>query len=138
MNKKIVFLISVCLFTIGGCDKDDLTVTTGIIGTVEYGQGDCMPVIDYESRVYNDYDGKIYFVVKDDWDNLGDGDYAQLKNSSINLRVKQGKLSAKLPAGTYLVMPEDFNVYSDENTITIISEEVINRDFKFFKCTSYW
>lgn len=87
--------------------------------------------------MYNDYNGKIFFIVKDDWDNLGDGDYAQLKNRSINVRVKQGKLSAALPAGTYLVMPEDFNVYSDENTITIISEEVIHRDFKFFKCTSY-
>ena len=122
---------------ISGCDKDDITVTTGIIGTVKYGQGDCMPVIDYESREYNDYNGKIYFVVKADWDNLGDGDYAQLKNSSINVRVKLGKLSAELPAETYLVMPEDFNVYSEENTITIISEEVINRDFNFFKCTSY-
>ena len=122
---------------ISGCDKDDITVTTGIIGTVKYGQGDCMPVIDYESREYNDYNGKIYFVVKADWDNLGDGDYAQLKNSSINVRVKLGKLSAELPAETYLVMPEDFNVYSEENTITIISEEVINRDFNFFKCRSY-
>jgi len=137
MNKKNVFLISICLLMISGCDKDDITVTTGIIGTVKYGQGDCMPVIDYESREYNDYNGKIYFVVKADWDNLGDGDYAQLKNSSINVRVKLGKLSAELPAETYLVMPEDFNVYSEENTITIISEKVINRDFKFFKCTSY-
>ena len=122
---------------ISGCAKDDITVNTGIIGTVKYGQGDCMPIIDYESREYNDYNGKIYFVVKADWDNLGDGDYAQLKNSSINVRVKLGKLSAELPAETYLVMPEDFNVYSEENTITIISKKVINRDFKFFKCTSY-
>ena len=137
MNKKIVYLISICFLAICGCDKDDITVTTGIIGTVEYGQGDCMPGIDYESRVYNDYDGKIYFVVKDNWNNLEDGDYAQLKNSSINVRVKQGKLSAELPAGIYLVMPEDFNVYSVENTLTITSEEVINKDFKFFKCTSY-
>ena len=125
MNKKNIFLISICLLMISGCDKDDITVTTGIIGTVKYGQGDCMPVIDYESREYNDYNGKIYFVVKADWDNLGDGDYAQLKNSSINVRVKLGKLSAELPAETYLVMPEDFNVYSEENTITIISEKVI-------------
>ncbi len=137
MIKKVVFLISVYLFTIVGCNKDDLTVTTGIIGTVKYGKGDCMPIIDYESRVYSDYDGKIYFVEKDDWDNLGDGDYAQLKNSSINVLTKQGKFSAKLSEGTYLVMPEDFNEYSEENTITIISGKTINRDFKFFRCTSY-
>lgn len=137
MNKKIVFMISICLFAICGCHKDDMIVTTGIIGTVEYGKGDCMPVIDYESRVYNDYNGKIFFVVKDDWNNLGDGDHAQLKNRSINVRVTQGKLSVELPTGTYLVMPEDFNVYSDENTITITSEKVINRDFNFFKCTSF-
>lgn len=137
MNKKIVFLMSICLFAIYGCEKEGLTVTGKIIGTVEYGQGDCMPVIDYESRVYNDdYNGKIFFVVKDDWDNLGNGDYAQLKNGSINVRVRQGKFAAELPIGTYLVM-SDFNVYSYESTITITSKEIIIRNFKFFECTSY-
>jgi len=120
---------------IGGCDKDDITVTTGIIGHVDYGQGDCMP--GPFQREYSEYDGKIFFIVKTDWDNLGSGGFEQLKSRSINVRVKQGKLFAELPIETYLVMPEDYNEYSAENTITIKSGEVINKDFKFFKCTSY-
>ncbi|MGV8091600.1 MAG: hypothetical protein AB2L24_07030 [Mangrovibacterium sp.] len=137
MNKKMLFPISICFLMTSGCEKGDITVATGIVGNVEYGQGDCMPVIDYESREYSDYDGKLYFVLKEDLDNLEDGDYEQLKNSSLNVQVKQGKLSTKLPAGTYLVMPEDFYVYSEENTITIKPEEVLHKNFKFFKCTSY-
>jgi hypothetical protein len=83
------------------------------------------------------YNGKIFFIVKEEWDNLGNGDHEKLKNRSIKVKVKQGKLSAELPVDTYLVMPEELNVNSVENTITIKSGEVINRDFKFFKCTSY-
>jgi hypothetical protein len=137
MNKKIVFLISICLLIICGCDKDDVTVTTGIIGTVEYGQGDCMPSPDPKYREYSGYNGRIFFIVKEKLDNLGDGDYDKLKSSSINVKVKNGKLSTELPVGTYLVEPEDVYVYSTENTIVIKSNEITYTDFKFFRCTSY-
>ena len=137
MNKKTVFLISICLLIICGCYKDDITVTTGIIGTVEYGQGDCMPIIDPISREYSRYTGRIFFIVKEKLDNLGDGDYDKLKSSSINVKVKNGNLSTELPIGTYLVVPEDVYMDSTENTIVIKSNEVTYIDFKFFKCTSY-
>lgn len=136
MNKVIIYALCICFLIVTGCEKDGI-VTTGVSGIVEYGQGDCMPSPDPKSREYSVYSGRIYFVVKEDWDNLGNGDFAQLKNNSINVRIKQGKLSAELPVGTYLVMPEDIYLYSDENTITIKSGEILNKDFKFFKCTSY-
>jgi hypothetical protein len=118
------------------CKKEGISLTTGVVGIVEYGQGDCMPGLSSQ-REYSDYNGKIFFVIKDDWDNLGNGDYVRLKTNSINVLIIQGKLSAELPVGTYLVMPEDINVYSEENTINIKLGEILDKDFKFFRCTSY-
>ena len=97
-----------------------------------------MPIIDYESREYENYKGDLYFIIKEDLDSLGNGDFEQLKSSSIRISIRKGKLSTELPIGTYLVMPEDVYLYSEENTITINPEEVLNKDFKFWKCTSYW
>ena len=133
--KNLNILIALTLILLVGCSKDNFE--TGIKGTIEYGQGDCMPIIDYESREYDNYKGDIFFIIKEDLDNLGDGDFDQLKNNSINLSVKRGKLSTELPVGAYLVMPEDVYLYSEENTITINSGEVLNKDFRFWKCTSY-
>ena len=135
MRKVVLLLVISLSLSICGCNEDDNTVTAEIVGTVEFGRGDCMP--DLAQREYSKYNGRIYFVVKEDWDNLGTDGYDLLKNRSVNVRVKQGKLSAELREGTYLVMPEEIYVYSEENTITIKSNEVINRDFKFFMCTSY-
>ena len=133
--KKLNFIILLILTLTVGCSKNNFE--TGIKGTVEYGQGDCMPVIDYESREYDNYKGHLYFIVKEDLDSLGNGDFEQLKSSSVVVFIRKGKLSTELPKGTYLVMPDDVYLYSEENTITINPDEVLNRDFKFWKCTSY-
>lgn len=127
----------ICILTATGCKKDSLMVTTGIIGTVKYGQGDCMPSPDPISRQYQNYTGNVFFVLKEDWDNTDNGDFELLKNKSIHIHIKQGKLSMNLPVGTYLVIPEDVYVYSNANTISIRSGEILNKDFSFFKCTSY-
>lgn len=136
MNKRNMLLISICLLVICGCDKDDTSVTTGIVGTVEYGQGDCMPSPEPKVREYYGYTGTIFFIEKEDLDNLGDGNYDNLK-SSINIKIKNGNLATELPPGTYLVELEDVYLYAAENTIVIKSEEITYKDFKFFKCTSY-
>jgi hypothetical protein len=137
-TKKIsLFIFTLCLLAIGGCNKDDIIVTTGIIAKVKYGQGDCMPSLDPKLRVYTGYNGEVFFIVKEDFDNLGDGDYDKLKSNSIRVTIKNGNLSAELPVGTYLIEVEDVYQYSTENTIIIKSGEVIHKDFSFFKCTSY-
>ena len=133
--KKLNILILLTLLLFVGCSKDNFE--TGIKGNVKFGQGDCMPIIDYESREYDNYKGELFFIIKDDLDNLGNGDIDQLKNNSIIISIKRGKLSTELPIGTYIVMPEDVYLYSEENTITINPGEVINMDFRFWKCTSY-
>ena len=129
---SLIVLIIILFF---GCSKDNFE--TGIKGTVKYGQGDCMPVIDYESREYVNYKGDLFFIIKEELDSLGNGDFDRLKNSSIIVSVKRGKFSAKLPIGNYLVMPDDVYLYSEENTIAINSGEVLCKDLKFWKCTSF-
>jgi hypothetical protein len=137
-TKKISFFLFVfCLLILVGCNKDEMVVTTGIIAKVEYGYGDCMPSPDPKLREYKPYNGKVYFIVKEDFDNLGNGDYDKLKSNSISVTIKNGNLSAELPVGTYLIEVEDVYQYSAENTIIIKSGEVIRKDFSFFKCTSY-
>jgi len=133
--KKLNTLLLLLVILSLGCTKIDFK--TGISGKVEYGEGDCMPIIDYQGREYDNYKGDIYIIDKDKLDNLGNGDFEQLKANSISISIKRGQLSTELPAGTYVVMQGDAYSYSDENTITINTNEILNKDFKFWKCTSY-
>ncbi len=56
-----------------------------------------MPEIDENSREYNNYNGEIYFIVKFDLENLGNGDFEQLKANSIHTNVSNGTLEIELP-----------------------------------------
>ena len=125
---------------LGGCQKED-NITTGIIGHVKYGKGDCFSPIDLSTKKYSGYNGKIYFFDKDKWDNVGEGSYdvffTKFRKSSICTNVKKGKLSMSLPAGTYYVMPDEDYSWTEGNTITITTGNVLKIDFKFFLCTSW-
>jgi hypothetical protein len=136
--KMIAFFVFLAAMI--SCDMDDngnIDVTTGIVGNIKYGTGDCMPIIDGASRVYNPYNGNLYFIVKSDLANLGNGDFNQLKAKSLKTTVKDGKLSVELPLNTFVIMPEDVYLYSDYNTVDIKNEVVLQKDLKFWKCTSY-
>lgn len=139
MRKICLNAFAIILVAFAGCEKNDgnINVTTGLSGNVKYGIGDCMPIIDEASRVYNDYDGDVYFIVKSDLKNLGNGDFDELKANSIKKSIAGGKLDLELPVDTFLVMPSDVYLYSDFNTIIITEGIVLNKDFKFWKCTSY-
>lgn len=138
--KKISFIVfAIILITLLGCAKDDNNnrIKSGITGNVKYGIGDCMPIIDESTRVYTNFNGDLYFIVKSDLEKLGNGDFDELKANSIKKTIKNGKLAIELPVGTYLVMPSDVYLYSDYNTITIRNRIVLKKNFKFWKCTSY-
>lgn len=117
-------------------DDNDIKFTTGLTGNVKYGIGGCMPIIDESTRVYNDFDGDIYFIVKFDLDNLGNGDFDELKANSIMKTIKDGKLVIELPVDTFVVMASDVYLYSEDNTIEIREGVVLEKDFKFWECTS--
>ena len=139
MKKKWTVVFPIFFVAFIGCEKDDsvINITTGLSGIVKYGTGDCMPIFDESSRVYNNYNGEIFFIVKSDLENLGNGDFDELKENSISKRIKNGNLKVQLPVDTFLVMPSDVYQYSDYNTIIIKEGIVLEKDFKFWKCTSY-
>ena len=140
MKPLLLFLLIIASFTITSCDNDENpkpNITTGVYGTIKYGMGDCMPVINESARIYTNYNGELYFIIKADLDNLGNGNFEQLKANSIHTNTINGQLAIELPVNTYLVMPKDFYFYSDSNTIIIKKNEALNFNFNFWKCTSY-
>ena len=139
MKKIISITVLIVLFTLS-CQNNDTekpNIDTGIFGKIEYGMGDCMPIIDESIREYNNYNGEIYFILKSELENLGNGDFEELKSKSIHTTINKGKLEMELPIGIYLVMPNDVYLYSDYNTVVIESGIALQRNFDFWKCTSY-
>lgn len=138
--KTIYFLIFVVvLVSLSSCEKNNYNIQTqtNLMGDIKYGAGDCMPIIDESLRVYHNYNGDVYFILKSNIDTLGTGDFEELKANSIMKTVIDGNLNIELPLDTFLVMPSDVYLYSDENTVIIKNNIVLNKDFKFWKCTSY-
>jgi|GEM_PF-1659038 len=119
------------------CDCDDEWQHSGIEGTVMYGEGDCMPVIDEDSREYFPYDGTIYFVLRSALDSLYEADFELLKAISIHKEINDGRLRMLLPPDTYVIMTEEFYQFTPENTVNISYGEWMQEDFNFWKCTSY-
>ncbi len=136
---KTIILI-VCLIGIISCEKEtdeQVIVSTGVTGNIKYGIGDCMPMIDENRRIYNNYNGDLHFIKKSDWDNQVNGDFEQLKAKSIKTAVKNGKLAIELPPDTFLIIPSDVYLYSDYNTVIIKEGIVLEKTLNFWKCTSY-
>lgn len=132
---KIISLLAVAVFMIiSSCNKANFE--TGIKGKVEYGEGDCMPSVGQTSdKQYWYYKGDMYFILKSELDKLGNGDFEALRKRSIKDKVANGKLAVALPPETYIVMPE--GVYTLNYVVTVKAGEVLSKDFKFWKCTSY-
>jgi len=139
-KNKIILIAIFTMIAISSCEKiyfEITKITTGVIGVVEYGQGDCMPPIDESTRLYNKYNGELYFIVKADLENLVNGDFEQLKENSIKTNIKDGELAIELPVDTFLVMPTDVYLYSEYNSIIIEESIVLEKNFKYWKCTSH-
>ncbi len=140
MKKIILILFIITSLSIASCENGENpkpNITTGVFGTIKYGMGDCMPVINESARKYTNYNGELYFIIKADLDNLGNGNFEQLKANSIHSNIKNGELAIELPVNTYLVIPKEVYLYSDSNTITIEKGVALNFNFNFWKCTSY-
>ncbi|HBG71632.1 MAG: hypothetical protein A2W93_08315 [Bacteroidetes bacterium GWF2_43_63] len=131
--KKLLLIISI-LFIVSSC-KDDFS--TGIHSTVFLGMGSCMPVFDESDRDYKRFDGRVYLVNKEAADSMGQPGFVLLKLNSTSLEIRNGRLSTELPAGTFVVMTEEYFVNEPANTVTITEGEVSQQDVKIWICTSY-
>ena len=132
---KWILVMSILMLLLDSCNKYDFQ--TGIVGTVRFGSGDCMPPVSHDDSDFYPYTGTLYFIIKEDLDNLGVENFSALLENSISVYVKNGNLLFGLPPETYVVMPKDLFQYTDANTIIIVTDEVIEKDFDFWQCTSY-
>jgi hypothetical protein len=139
--KAFALLLTTALLLLLSCTPDEpapepaILPSVGIRGMIRYGQGDCMPAIDFSKRVYRPYNGEVYFYRKAALDQLGNRDVAQLKASSPHYPVREGQLAAVPPADTYVLMLD--SLYSTEYVVTITAGQFVSQDFTFWKCTSY-
>lgn len=139
--KAFTLLPCAALLVLLGCTHDEpapepaILPYVGIRGVVRYGQGDCMPVIDFSKRVYRPYNGEVYFYRKAAVDQLGNADFAQLKTVSPHYAVRDGQLAAVPAPDTYVVMLD--SLYSTDYVVTITEGQLVSQDFTFWKCTSY-
>ena len=134
---KILLVTFICFLAILGCEKNDHTIITGVVGTVDYGHADCMPNPDGTQIAFNRYSGILYFIKKRDFDNLGNGDFDKLKMNSIKTKIENGTLGMELPVDTFLVIPNVVYHFSEDNMIIIKQGIVLEKDFKFWRCTSF-
>jgi hypothetical protein len=140
--KKIIIKLFVGLSVVlclSSCEKPEYN--TGIKGTVMYGEGDCMPIVDPDNFVLEKFDGTLYFIVKTELDSLGNGDFQELIDNSFNVEITNGKLDDEVPAGTYtLTTGENYpGIFLSTNhiEIEIPLDDVVRQDFDFRKCITF-
>ena len=135
---KLFVGLSVVL-CLSSCEKPEYN--TGIKGTVMYGEGDCMPIVDPDNFVLEKFDGTLYFIVKTELDSLGNGDFQELLDNSFNVEITNGKLDDEVPAGTYtLTTGENYpGIFLSTNhiEIEIPLDDVVRQDFDFRKCITF-
>jgi len=135
MKIRIIHVACILMLIIVGCKKDDFT--TGIVGIVEYGHADCMPGPEGPKIAYDKYNGVLYFINKRAFENLGNGNLLELKETSIKTKIINGELAIKLPVDTFLVILEEVHQDTDDNTLIIEQGLILERNFKFWRCTSF-
>jgi len=115
----------------------DNRAPSGISSILLYGEGDCMPPVNENSREYKLYNGKVYVVEKSLAESFNQNHYDTLKTLSLKTEAVNGGFSLFVSPGSYYVMPDTMFYVSPENLITIHPDDLIDREFRFFKCTSF-
>jgi len=132
---KKVFLVAVVVILATSCEKEEFI--TGYRGTIEFGEGSCIPGIPESARKYEKFNGRVYFVEKSAADSLGEPGFLRLKLKSTSVEARNGKVNVELPAGTFVIMTEKYFVNDPEFTITLSKGEIVQKDFKIWVCTSF-
>lgn len=135
LKTKIVLSLFLAVLMSISCSKNKFD--TGIDGTLQIGSGDCMPVINYSDRVYEDYSGNIYFIRKSDLNQSGANNVQLLKENGICKRIRHGEMFFELPADTFYVLTDEINSTNLENMVVIAPDQILQCDLKIFVCTSY-
>lgn len=138
----IITLLGVTLALVGCVQQTP--INTGVRGNMEYGMGDCMPGPNREKK-YIPYNGDLLIIKKSIAESLtGQESKTQLISLGKIAHAKNGKYEISLDPGDYVINLAnegyDFNhnyAPYNERLLTISKGEVIEKDIKFFVCTTY-
>lgn len=140
MKTSIKFIVGLSLVLfVSSCEK--LEYNTGIKGTILYGEGDCMPIVDPNEFTLEEFNGTLYFIDKVELDSLGNGDFQELLENSFSVEIINGDLDSEIPAGTYTLSaggtyPGIFYGIAHIE-IEISPNQVVKEDFDFWKCITF-
>ncbi len=132
MYNKLLIFFFLTIF-VSSCIDD--RAPSGISSTILYAQGDCMPPVN--ERNYSLYNGKVYVVESSIALSYDENHFDTLKTLSFQTEAINGGFSLLVPPGSYYVMPDTMFYISSENLVVVHPDDLIDREFKFFKCTSY-
>ena len=134
MNNKLLIFFFLTVI-VSSCIDD--RAPSGISSTLLYGEGDCMPPINESARKYSLYNGKVYVVERSLAESFDKYHYDTLKTLSLVTEVVNGGFSILVSPGSYYVMPDTMFSVSSENFVTVHPNDLVDREFKFFNCTSF-
>jgi hypothetical protein len=79
----------------------------------------------------------VYIVEKSLAESFDQNHYDTLKTLSLVTVVKNGGFSILVEPGSYYVMPDTMYSITSGNLVSVHPDDLIDLEFKFFKCTSY-
>lgn len=132
---KIIAILVVLLVISVSCI--DNRAPSGISGTVLYGEGDCMPPINESTRKYNPYTGKVWIIDKTLADTMNFIQFDSTNAMMISTLAQDGSFSLLVPPGTYYIMVDSLFYISSENVVILKPDDLIEREFRFFRCLTY-
>jgi hypothetical protein len=134
MYYRLILILFLFAFVVS-CTDD--RAPSGISSMIYYAEGDCMPPVNENSRNYKPYSGKVWIIEKSVADTM-----TIMMNDTTNPKIlsaiaTDGNFSKLVTPGAYYIMPDTMFYISSENLVTVHADDLIIKDFKFFKCTSF-
>jgi len=82
------------------------------------------------------YTGKVYIALKQVAEQFTDSSFDSLKKVAIVTKAVRGGISLLVEPGTYYIIPDTMFCLNCNNMVTINKDDLIEKEFKFFKCIS--
>lgn len=122
---KNIFLI-IILTVLFSCTEDN--IDSGLSGYIEFAEVDC----DLDESFWNlkPYNGKVYILHED---SLGSSSHNYLKKSD-STQAEEGEFSIGLDPGNYYIFIKEYQIFSDNNKVTVNLNQVSKPDFYFHTC----
>lgn len=132
--RNVFFIIVILAISMSCIDN---RAPSGISGTVLYGEGDCMPPVNENNREYDLYNGKVWIINENVIDTSNYIQFDSTNAMMLTTIAKEGSFSILVPPGSYYIMVDSLFYISPENVVSLKPDDLIKKEFRFYKCLSY-